>query len=396
MSNEIEQRLERLFEELPEPDPESGERALARALAMLPARKRRRRRGRAFAILVAAALVLLALAAGALAAAGALHVSFGQLSHARTETRATATASQLGLPRGAAGIAAVIDGRLSLTTSGGLRLQGLPVTSAALSPRALYVAAGIGDALVAMAPDGRRAWSHPTAGRVVSIAWAPDGLRIAYVVRRHGSLALHLIEGNGGRDMLVDRAVRAVRPSWRADSLAVAYVGAGGRPIVYDLGHRSRHVVTAASALDATRLAFAPAGTALALATRHGFLVTDGGSRADGGTFAPSLVAGLGWLDGQVAVAINPAHAGDQGPFVQLFRLDHGEAVPMGQLIPPAPIDALDAHGGRLTIALSPEPGARILVATPGATAGRVALQPSQVVLGRLAPGARITGVAVR
>ena len=41
----------------------------------------------------------------------------------------------------------------------------VPATAAALSPRALYVAAGIGDSLVAMAPDGRRAWSHPAGGQ---------------------------------------------------------------------------------------------------------------------------------------------------------------------------------------------------------------------------------------
>ena len=200
VSNEIEQRLERLFAELPGPDPELGERALARALDVLPARSRRGRRSRRLAILVAAVLVLLAVAAGALAAAGALHVSFGQLSHRPIERQATASAPQLQLPRGAAGIAVVVDGRLWLTTRGGLHLQGLPVSSAALSPHALYVAVGIGDALVAMAPDGRRAWSHPTAGRVVSIAWASDGLRIAYIVRQRGNLALHLIEGNGGHD----------------------------------------------------------------------------------------------------------------------------------------------------------------------------------------------------
>jgi hypothetical protein len=394
--NETEQLLERLFAELPEADAESGERALARALERLPARGRRRRPGRGLAILVAAAVGLLALAAGALAAAGALHVSFGRLSPHGARTRSRATAPQLLLPRGAAAVAAVVGGRLWLTTGGGLHLQGLPVSAAALSPHARYVAAGIGDALVALAPDGRRAWSRPAGGTVVAIAWAPDGLRIAYVVRDREGLALHLIEGDGGHDTAIDPAVRAVRPSWRADSLGVAYVGAGGRPVIYDLGHRSRRVVGSPAARDATRLAFAPSGAALALATRHGFLVAGAGARPSGAAFAPSLVAGLGWLDGRVAVAIDPAHAGDQGPFVELFRLDRGEAVPAGRLIPPAAIDALDADGDRLALALVPGPGARILVAIPAATAATVPLGPSQVVLGRLAAGVRVSAVAVR
>ena len=42
--------------------------------------------------------------------------------------------------------------------------------AAALSPHALFIAAGIGRSLVAMAPDGRRAWSHPAGGKVVAIA----------------------------------------------------------------------------------------------------------------------------------------------------------------------------------------------------------------------------------
>jgi len=392
MQNEIDAQLARLFSELPEADGEVGDRALARALDALPTpRPAPRPRVRTLAILCAAALVLFALAAGALAAAGALHVSFG----ASSPRQKTATASQLSVPAGARGIAAVVDGRLWLTTSSGFRLQGLPVTAAALSPHALYVAAGIGHSLVAMAPDGRRAWSHPTTGPVAAIGWAPDGLRIAYVVADGGGFRLYVIEGNGTRDELIDRAVRPVQPSWRADSLAVAYVAAGGRPVVYDLGHRSRQVISSPSARDATRLAFAPSGRALAVATQHGFLVTGAGARANGGTFGPSLVAGLGWLDGQIALAINPAYAGDQGPFIQLFRLDHGEATPMGQLIPPAAIKALDAYGGRLTIAVSDRSGIRVLASSPAATVKKAQLPQSPTVL-QLAPQTRIDSLAVR
>jgi hypothetical protein len=392
MHNEIDAQIARLFSELPEADAEVSDRALTRALAALPTpRLAPRPPARTLAILTTAAVVLLASTAGALAAAGALHVSFG----ASSPNQKTATVSQLTVPPGARGIAAVVDGRLWLTTSSGFRLQGLPVTAAALSPHALYVAAGIGHALVAIAPDGHRAWSHPTAGPVAAIGWAPDGLRIAYVVAEPGGFRLHVIEGNGTRDELIDRAVRTVRPSWRADSLAVAYVAAGGRPVVYDLGHRSRRTISSPSARDATRLAFAPSGRALAVATQHGFLVTGAGGRANGGTFAPSLVAGLGWLDGQIALAINPASAGDQGPFIQLFRLDHGEAIPMGQLIPPAAVKALDASGRRLAIAVSDRSGIRVLASSPAATVTKAHLPQSPAVL-QLAPQTRITTLTVR
>lgn len=391
MPDEIEPRLERLLAQLPEPEGEVGEQALAAALAALPIRAPHpHRHARRLAILLSATLVLLALAAGALAAAGALHVSFGHVRH----RSASGPAPQLRVPAGAHGIAAVVDGKLWLTTSGGLRLQGLPVSAAALSPHALYVAAGIGDSLVAMAPSGRRAWSRQTRGRIAAIAWAPDGLRIAYVVASGHGFQLRVIEGNGHNDALVDAAVRPVTPSWRADSLAVAYVAAGGKPVVYSLGHRSRHLVAGPPARDATRLAFAPRGSALAIGTRHGFLLADAGARANGAGFAPSLVAGLGWLHGRLAVAVDPAFAGDQGPLVQLFEVEHGEAIPAGQLIPPARIEALDAHDGHLTIAVGGAGSVRLLASAPGAATRTVRL-PTSPELVTLPPGSRISGLAV-
>jgi hypothetical protein len=396
MSAGIERRLERLLEALPEPMPEAGERALARALDALPARRvPSRRRLRTPALLFAAALALLALAAGALAAAGALHVSFGQLPHHSGQAHTTPAAARLGLPHGAHGIAVVVDGRLSLTTGGGLRLEGLPVTAAALSPHALYVAAGVGDSLVAMAPDGRRAWSRGTGGRVTAIGWAPDGLRIAYVVETGGSFRLHVIEGDGGRDRLIDTAVRPVTPSWRADSLALAYVGAGGEPVVYDLGHDSRTVVSAAQAQGATRLAFAPTGRTLAIGTGHGFTVAGGGAAANGFDFSPARAGGIGWLDGKLAVAVDPAYPGREDTVVRLFAVAHGLAEPLGSLVAPAPIAALDAHGGRLTVAVAAQAGVRVLSASPGLPTGKARLRQTETVL-ELARGNTVESLAVR
>ena len=71
------------------------------------------------------------------------------------------------------------------------------VSAAALSPRALYVAAGIGHSLVAMAPNGDRAWSRSAGGTVTAVAWAPDGIRIAYVVQKAGRRAGALIVAIG-------------------------------------------------------------------------------------------------------------------------------------------------------------------------------------------------------
>jgi hypothetical protein len=73
--------------------------------------------------------------------------------------------------------------------------------------------------------------------------------------------------------VVVDRSAQGVTPSWRADSLAVAYVGSGGRPIVYDLSHESHKAIRWAAARPTVHLAFAPGGTQLALSTENAALV---------------------------------------------------------------------------------------------------------------------------
>jgi hypothetical protein len=290
MSSELERRLETMLAEAPQPDPGAGEEALHRALRALHPVAASRHGVRAAVLAFAAAIVLLVIAAGSLAAAGALHVSIGAKPKVHPAT------TRLVLPKGANGIAAVVDGRLSVATKDGLGLQGKSVNAAALSPRALYVAAGVGDSLVAMAPNGRTAWSRPTRGDVVAIAWAPDGFQIAYVVHAGHRFVLHLIYGNGINDKTIDRSVRPVAPSWRADSLAFAYVGGGGKAIVYDVGHRSRSVV--GTTAPVTHLAFAPTGSKLALATPGALFL--GTRKVLGGD-----VHALGWLDGRLTAAFS-------------------------------------------------------------------------------------------
>jgi hypothetical protein len=289
MSNDLERRLERLFADAPEPEAGAGEEALHRALQALHPVAPPRRGLRTAVLVFAAAAVLLGIAAGSLAAAGALHVSFGSKAKRRPAV------TQLVLPKGANGIAAIIDGKLSVVIKGGFRLQGQAVTAAALSPHALYVAAGIGHSLVAMAPDGRRAWSHPTGGTVVWISWAPFGNRIAYVVRTGHGLSLRLIWGDGTNGRVIDRRVRSARPSWRADSLAFAYVGAGGKPIVYDVGHRTHNVVAVRAPVNG--VAFAPKGDSIAVEQPDGVWVL----HQSGAAKIHGHAAAFGWLSGRLA-----------------------------------------------------------------------------------------------
>jgi hypothetical protein len=307
MSSELERRLEGVFAVAPEPDPGAEEKALHRALRALRPVAAPRRGLRAAVLAFAAIVVLLVIAAGSLGAAGALHVSFGGKSRPHPAT------TPLVLPKGANGVAAIVDGRLSVVTKDGLGLEGKTVSAAALSPRALYVAAGIGNSLVAMAPNGRRAWSHPAGGRVVAIAWAPDGFRIAYIVHAGHRFVLHVIYGNGINDATIDRSVRAVRPSWRGNSLAFAYVGGGGRAIVYDVGHESRHVVAVRPPV--TGLAFAPSGDALALEGTNGVSLVE--QSAYRHIAAPDLEA-FGWLNGRLAVAV----PGSSSAVIRLFAPD--------------------------------------------------------------------------
>src|SRR6266496_459383 len=176
MSAELEQRLQATFGRLPKPSREASARARSAALAALGPTNRRSSGGLVL-VLVAVAFAVGACAA-ALAATGNLRVGIGA-----KQTPSRPVPARLSVPRGTQGLALVVGGKLWLATRNGLRIEGMPVSAAELSPRALYAVVGIGSSLVALAPGNRRAWVHQTDGRVVSAAWSPDGLKIVYVVR---------------------------------------------------------------------------------------------------------------------------------------------------------------------------------------------------------------------
>lgn len=255
----------------------------------------------------------------------------------------------LTIPKGTDGIAVIVYGRLSVTTKSGFHLQGLPVSAASLAPRARYVAAGMGHSLVELAPSSRRVWSRrvgePVAecgacNVVASIAWSPDGSRIAYVVRTPTrKQVLHVIWRNGTHDTIVDRNARPGQPSWRADSRALSYVGAGTWPIIYNLANQSRRVIRWPIARSpSTHLAFAPRGNRLAIGTETAALLVGGRDRVvwRGQTW------GVGWLGGRLAVSERLGHAA--GRYVtQLYTVTQSAATPSRSTRLPAPIVAI--HG---------------------------------------------------
>jgi hypothetical protein len=303
MSAELERQLRGAFTRLPKPTREASARARSAALATLgPARPR----SRGVLVLVACAIACaIGAGAAALAATGNLRVAIGA-----KEKAAHSVPTRLSVPAGSHGIAIVAGGKLWLATRGGLRIEGMPVSTAELSPRALYAVVGIGSSLVTLAPGNRRPWVHTTGGRVIAAAWSPDGLKIAYVVAGRGGNNLRLIEGDGAPDRLLVRGVSASKPSWRADSLAVAYVDGRGRAAVYDVGASTMRTFDTHRCSGLARIvAYSPRGKRLAVVGPRGVALVE---RWDRPASCVALARGSGenglaWISGRAVVTSHGA-----------------------------------------------------------------------------------------
>src|SRR2546421_5141385 len=157
MSTELERQLRAGFDRLPKPTREASDRARAVALVALgPSHKRSR--GGLLLVAFAVAFVLGA-GAAALAATGNLHVHLGAVPPAPRPVP-----TRLSVPSGSHGVAVVAGGKLWLATRAGLRIEGMPVSAAELSPRALYAVVGIGSSPIAPAPRNRRPWGAANDG----------------------------------------------------------------------------------------------------------------------------------------------------------------------------------------------------------------------------------------
>ncbi|HYX76955.1 MAG TPA: hypothetical protein VE757_07245 [Gaiellaceae bacterium] len=108
-----------------------------------------------------------------------------------------------------------------------------------------------------------------------------------------------MIEGDGSPDRVLARGVLPVKPAWRADSLAVAYVDARGRGSSFDLTTDStRAFDTSRCGGTADGVFYSRNSRALAVYTARGVAVVRRWSRPPRcRTLAPSLSRiGGGWL----------------------------------------------------------------------------------------------------
>jgi len=255
-------------------------------------------------------------------------------------------------------LATYVNGRLWLGRTHGRRFSAVE-----LSPGGLYLAVGQPGRLTVYSPDmSRLVWSHRVAGTVVAISWRPIGTQIAYIVRTGGHNVLHLIQADGDTDQVVDMAVAPVTPSWRWDSQAFAYVGAGGRVAIRDLIHaRTIPVRTPGPCRSegaASSVAFAPFGRhrgwlAAALPDHVAFATDTATGRSQCFVARPSLVSTFG--AGHVAWTAHGDLLMTEYQYIGRFWIARGHVLDGGYVAAPLGVASIAAapNGEGMLVALS-------------------------------------------
>src|SRR4051812_15409194 len=274
MPSELERRLERALNDVPvEASSDAHDRARAAALtaavAPAPGRWSQWR-----VVIVAAVTMVLVTTGVTLAATGER-----PFSDTATLTRPPQPAQlHTGLlPRAARAFSILAGGRAWVAVPHRVLLHGAPRSAIAVSPGAVYLLEAGGRRLRAVAVDtGRVVQTQRTGGPVTTAVWSPFPIRIAYLTEVGGHQQLHDEWGTLSHDYLVDRHVAAVAPSWRWDSLAVAYVRADGRVAVHGASSGRNTVIPPNCGLrHPTALAFAPTSGLLAIAARTRLRIVD-------------------------------------------------------------------------------------------------------------------------
>jgi hypothetical protein len=369
MPSELEQRLERLLSSHPQSTASVEEQAREAALSTIPASARSRYRPTAW-------MVVLAAATGLILTGVALAASPSSLRDLRdvvspTSPRTTHASKPPGavvrVPPGAAGFTVQSGNRLWVAKPDRIALRGVPLANAATSPSALYAVGQDAGRLEAVSVTDRHvAWSVPLHGKLAAAAWSPYPIRIAYVVRRRGRGLLHVIWGNGVNDQIVGPAT-AVMPTWRSDSLTLAYVSPTGAVMLRTIGRAAPQRLNTAAACGAQRitgLAFSPASSTLAEATDTSAVILTDIQHPGKATcvHTGTSATDLRWLSRTNLLITH--HGSDQLTLIETHR---GHVAARGTLIAPGPILAAagSPDGRHIAIAIRHRNELRILTARP-------------------------------
>jgi hypothetical protein len=273
MPSELERRLERALNDVPvEASSGAHDRARDAALAAAAAAPGR---GSQWRIVITAAVAMVLLTTGVTLAATGDRL-FSDTATLIKPSQAARLDTGL-LPRGAHAFSILAGGRAWVAIPHRVLLHGVPRSAIAVSPGAVYVLEAHGRTLRAVAAGtGRVVQAQRTAGPISSAVWSPFPIRIAYLTEVGGRRQLHDEWGTLSHDYLVDRRAAAVAPSWRWDSLAVAYVRADGRVAVHNATSGHNTVISPNCGLrHPTALAFAPTSGLLAIADRTRLRIVD-------------------------------------------------------------------------------------------------------------------------
>jgi hypothetical protein len=205
----------------------------------LPAAPRRDRRP-LIAVTIGVAVLAAALSPPGLAVWGSLHDAVSNEDHL------------VALPSGGRVLVNADAGAWVVSADGSKRFLS-DYRDAAWSPHGLYVAAGRGNQLVALEPNGKVHWKLARNGAVRDPQWSYEGYRIAYFAGG----ALRVVNGDGTGDHLLTRDAKLGVIAWQPGTHSLAYVNRAGNITVTNVD-RARSSARIRTRIAPLRLAWTP------------------------------------------------------------------------------------------------------------------------------------------